>query len=75
LSNAARRAMVKTGIGGSRWKFSMASRAPFRADEVGSLLRPAELKEARAASAEGRIDADALRAIEDRLIREVVAKQ
>ncbi len=53
----------------------MASRAPFRADEVGSLLRPAELKEARAAQAEGRIDAGALGAVEDRLIRDVVAKQ
>ncbi len=53
----------------------MASRAPFRADEVGSLLRPAELKEARVARAEGRIGASELRAVEDRLIREVVAKQ
>ncbi len=48
---------------------------PYRADEVGSLLRPQELKEARAAHEEGRIDADALRAVEDRLIRDVVARQ
>ena len=53
----------------------MASRAPFRADEVGSLLRPAELKEARAARAEGRIGDAELRAIEDRMVRDVVAKQ
>ena len=50
----------------------MATRAPYRADEVGSLLRPAELKEARAARAEGRIGADELRAVEDRAIRDVV---
>jgi 5-methyltetrahydropteroyltriglutamate--homocysteine methyltransferase len=53
----------------------MASRAPFRADEVGSLLRPEELKEARAARAAGRIGADELRAVEDRAIRHVVKKQ
>jgi 5-methyltetrahydropteroyltriglutamate--homocysteine methyltransferase len=48
---------------------------PFRADEVGSLLRPAELKEARAKRAEGKLSADELRAVEDRAIREVVRKQ
>jgi 5-methyltetrahydropteroyltriglutamate--homocysteine methyltransferase len=53
----------------------MASRAPFRADEVGSLLRPPQLKEARAAKAEGRIGAAELRAVEDRCIRDVVRKQ
>jgi len=53
----------------------MASKAPFRADEVGSLLRPAELKDARTAHAEGKISADALHAVEDRAIRDVVAKQ
>ncbi len=53
----------------------MSSRAPFRADEVGSLLRPEALKEARAARAEGRLDADALRAVEDEAIRDVVKKQ
>jgi 5-methyltetrahydropteroyltriglutamate--homocysteine methyltransferase len=53
----------------------MTTKPPFRADEVGSLLRPEELKAARAARAEGRIDADELRAVEDRLIRDVVRKQ
>ena len=53
----------------------MTTRPPFRADEVGSLLRPDELKAARAAKAEGRIGADQLREVEDRLIREVVRKQ
>jgi 5-methyltetrahydropteroyltriglutamate--homocysteine methyltransferase len=53
----------------------MASHAPFRADEVGSLLRPAELKAARAARAEGKMDAAGLRAVEDRLVREAVRRQ
>ncbi|WP_255574966.1 5-methyltetrahydropteroyltriglutamate--homocysteine S-methyltransferase [Caldovatus aquaticus] len=48
---------------------------PFRADHVGSLLRPPELREARAARAAGRLDAAALRAIEDRCIREAIARQ
>ncbi len=38
-------------------------------------MRPAELKEARAARASGKIDAGELRAVEDRLIRDVVRKQ
>jgi len=44
---------------------------PYRADHVGSLLRPAELLEARCAG----IDADRLRTIEDRHILRVLAKQ
>jgi 5-methyltetrahydropteroyltriglutamate--homocysteine methyltransferase len=48
---------------------------PFRADHVGSLLRPARLLQAREAFAAGRIDADALRDIEDDAIREIVRKQ
>ena len=47
----------------------------FRTDHVGSLLRPPELKIARADHAAGRIDAAALRAVEDRLIAGVIAKQ
>jgi 5-methyltetrahydropteroyltriglutamate--homocysteine methyltransferase len=53
----------------------MGTRPPFRADEVGSLLRPPEIKEARAAKAEGKIGADELKAVEDRAIRAVVKKQ
>ena len=53
----------------------MSSRAPFRADEVGSLLRPPPLKEARAAFKENKIDAAALREVEDKHIREAVALQ
>jgi 5-methyltetrahydropteroyltriglutamate--homocysteine methyltransferase len=48
---------------------------PFRADHVGSLLRPAELHEARAKAEKGEITAAQLREIEDRCIREVVALQ
>jgi methionine synthase II (cobalamin-independent) len=48
---------------------------PFRADHVGSLLRPPKLLAARADRAAGRIGADALRAVEDEAIRDVVAMQ
>ncbi len=48
---------------------------PFRADHVGSLLRPQELHEARARAKKGEITPDALRAVQDRCIREVVALQ
>src|SRR5690348_17321004 len=51
------------------------ARPPFRADHVGSLLRPPRLMQARADHAEGRIDAAALRAVEDDAIREAVAMQ
>jgi 5-methyltetrahydropteroyltriglutamate--homocysteine methyltransferase len=48
---------------------------PFRADHVGSLLRPPELLEARESFAAGRISADELHAIEDEAIRAVVRMQ
>jgi 5-methyltetrahydropteroyltriglutamate--homocysteine methyltransferase len=48
---------------------------PFRADHVGSLLRPAELKEARERHARGEIDAGALKAIEDRWIAAAIRRQ
>ena len=48
---------------------------PFRADHVGSLLRPPELLKARASFADGQIDADALREVEDDAIRGAVALQ
>lgn len=48
---------------------------PFRYDFVGSFLRPAGLKRARADFQNGRIGADELKAAEDRAIRELVAKQ
>ena len=48
---------------------------PFRADHVGSLLRPAELAEARAKAKRGELSAAQLRAVQDKHIREAVAKQ
>jgi 5-methyltetrahydropteroyltriglutamate--homocysteine methyltransferase len=48
---------------------------PFRADHVGSLLRPRSLVQARHDFAEGRIDAARLRAVEDAAVREVIALQ
>src|SRR5207237_4002203 len=51
------------------------TKPPFRADHVGSLLRSAALREARAKRERGEIDADALKAIEDREIEAVVRKQ
>jgi 5-methyltetrahydropteroyltriglutamate--homocysteine methyltransferase len=48
---------------------------PFRADHVGSLLRPAALKEARGKRERGEIGADELEAIEDREIEQVIKRQ
>jgi len=48
---------------------------PFRADHVGSLLRPKPLLAARAEYAAGKITAARLRAVEDDAIREAVALQ
>ena len=54
---------------------TMTEHAPFRADHVGSLLRPPELKAARERRAKGELSAEALREIEDRLIRAAVKMQ
>jgi 5-methyltetrahydropteroyltriglutamate--homocysteine methyltransferase len=48
---------------------------PFRADHVGSLLRPEVLLTARAQAAAHEITADALREVEDDSIRDIVAMQ
>jgi len=48
---------------------------PFRADHVGSLLRPAAIKEARAKRERNEITAEALRAVEDREIENAIKKQ
>src|SRR3954453_23477591 len=53
----------------------MATAPPFRADHVGSLLRPKKLLEARAAFASGSLPRERLREIEDEAIREVVRMQ
>ena len=54
---------------------SLGTKPPFRADHVGSLLRPKALLEARDRHARGEIDDDALRAAEDDAIRDVVKLQ
>jgi 5-methyltetrahydropteroyltriglutamate--homocysteine methyltransferase len=51
------------------------TKPPFRADHVGSLLRTAPLKAARAKQANGGIGAAQLREIEDREIEKVIRKQ
>jgi methionine synthase II (cobalamin-independent) len=51
------------------------TRPPFRADHVGSLLRPRRLLQARDDHAAGKVDDDELRGIEDEAIREVVQMQ
>ena len=54
---------------------SLRNSPPFRADHVGSLLRTAPLKEARAKRAKGEISADALKTVEDREIAAIIRKQ
>lgn len=49
--------------------------APFRADTVGSFLRPTAIKSAREQFAAGQIDQTQLTRIEDEAIRDVVSKQ
>jgi 5-methyltetrahydropteroyltriglutamate--homocysteine methyltransferase len=51
------------------------ARPPFRADHVGSLLRPTELREARAARAQGTITPAQLREVEDRCIERAIRRQ
>ncbi len=54
---------------------TITTNAPYRADHVGSLLRPAWLADARREAKAGRLDAAALEAIEDRAIVEAVRQQ
>ena len=51
----------------------MATTPPFRADQVGSLLRPTILQEARARARAGSIAAAELREVQDQAIRAAVA--
>jgi 5-methyltetrahydropteroyltriglutamate--homocysteine methyltransferase len=51
------------------------TKPPFRADHVGSLLRPAALKQARERRAKGEITAAELTAAEDRAVADVIKKQ
>jgi 5-methyltetrahydropteroyltriglutamate--homocysteine methyltransferase len=50
-------------------------RPPFRADQVGSLLRPASVKAARERWASGALDDQGLREVEDEAIADAVARQ
>jgi 5-methyltetrahydropteroyltriglutamate--homocysteine methyltransferase len=54
---------------------SKRTKPPFRADHVGSLLRPAELSAARERWRKGELSTEALRAVEDKAVREAVAMQ
>src|SRR4051794_41767831 len=54
---------------------SARDKPPYRADHVGSLLRPPEVLKAREDRGAGRISDDDLRAIEDDAIREVIRRQ
>ncbi len=60
---------------GNGRSFMQRTTPPFRADHVGSLLRPQALKEARAKRDRNEITAEALAAIEDREIERAIRKQ
>ena len=53
----------------------VAAKTPFRADHIGSLLRPMALQEARKQLAAGEITKEGLERVEDRAIGEAVALQ
>ena len=53
----------------------MRTKPPFRADHVGSILRPAQLKQARDKRAKGEITAAQLKEIEDREIEKIIKRQ
>src|SRR5258707_14045884 len=62
--------MINVGSGATK-----RTKPPFRADEVGSLLRPQRIKEARAKLEKGEIGPDELRKAEDLEIEKVVHRQ
>src|SRR5207249_11152761 len=62
-------------LGGSAMPSSTPHDPPFRAEHVGSLLRPPELLKARANHEAGRLSAADLRSLEDDFIRKAVAMQ
>ena len=66
---------LPTTPGPRRKGLSIRTTPPFRADHVGSLLRPKSLLDARAEHEAGRLSAEQLRAEEDAAIRDVVALQ
>jgi 5-methyltetrahydropteroyltriglutamate--homocysteine methyltransferase len=60
---------------GSVGEVMQRTKPPFRADHVGSLLRTAPLKEARAKREKGEITAAQLKEVEDREIEKIIKKQ
>ena len=56
-------------------EMSQRKKPPFRADHVGSLLRPAALKKEREQRARGEISAAQLKEVEDREIERIIKKQ
>src|SRR3974390_1686796 len=67
--------MMRRRSGTRKRSMTQRTKPPFRADHVGSLLRPPAIKEARAQFAAGKIDRAALREVEDREIERVIQKQ
>src|SRR5664279_3249049 len=61
--------------GGRLDRMTWRSEPPFRADHVGSLLRPPALLEARGDYADGRLAADELQAVEDAAVRQAIRLQ
>ena len=55
--------------------FSILEHAPFRADVVGSFLRPDKLKNARNLYRQGLLDSAGLKAVEDECITDLIGKQ
>jgi 5-methyltetrahydropteroyltriglutamate--homocysteine methyltransferase len=56
-------------------RMSPRTKPPFRADHVGSLLRPAALKQARERRGKGEIGTAELKAVEDSAITDIIKKQ
>jgi 5-methyltetrahydropteroyltriglutamate--homocysteine methyltransferase len=75
LTHAAIAAIIARSRQGMRIAVPRRTKPPFRADHVGSLLRPSAVLEARDAHKAGRIPAAELRAIEDAAIRQAVKMQ
>jgi 5-methyltetrahydropteroyltriglutamate--homocysteine methyltransferase len=67
--------MAERAAGGGPRAGATRNRPPFRADQVGSLVRAPELVEARAARSRGELSQEALREVQHTTIREVVRRQ
>jgi 5-methyltetrahydropteroyltriglutamate--homocysteine methyltransferase len=66
---------MSTPPASGKYHHTMTTTPPFRADVVGSFLRPASLKQARRRHADGELDDAGLRAAEDAAIADLVARQ